>query len=111
MNRILTTLAAATAVVGVASVIPTQASAQWQVAPVVGALIIGGAAVGGVAVGAAVANEHPQGRVMVSDAQPEPAPGPAPGPIASAAPPDRFPGCYPSRAKLHGVWHDIEVCD
>jgi hypothetical protein len=79
------------------------------VAPAVAALILGGAVVGGVALGAVVANNHPQGRVMVSDAQPEQMPGPV---VASAAPVDQpQQPCRPSRARIHGVWHNIQICD
>jgi hypothetical protein len=109
MNRILTSVAAATAAIGVASAVPAPASANPViVAPAVAALILGGAVVGGVALGAAVANNHPQGRVMVSDAQPEQ----TPGPVASSAALDQpQPPCTPSRARIHGVWRNIQICD
>jgi hypothetical protein len=117
MNRIITTVAAATATIGVACALPASASANPVIlAPAIAALWLGGAVVGGVAVGAIIS--HPRGGVLVTSDVPPPAsapgpdegPAPAPGPVASAAP-DQHPGCYPSRAKIHGVWHDIQICD
>ena len=117
MNRIMTTVAAATAMIGVACALPAPASANpIVIAPAIAALWLGGAVVGGVAVGAIVS--RPRGGVLVTSDVPPPAPGPnagpgpdaGPGPVAAAAP-DQRSGCYPSRAKIHGVWHDIEICD
>jgi hypothetical protein len=124
MNRIMKGAVAATALVGVAAAAPTEASANpLIIAPALAVLLFGGVAVGGAVVGASIANSsHPRGRVMVSDATaPGPAAGPPPpapgqmseGPVAGPMVADASSGrpCYPTRAKLNGVWHDIEVCD
>jgi hypothetical protein len=101
MKRILTTLTATAAVLGVAVMAPTQASAFF-VAPAIAALAIGGGVVGGAVVGSALTNPHPRGSIVVTDASTAPEP-----PLAPAA----QPGCYPSTAKIQGVWHHIQVCD
>lgn len=135
MNRLLTTVVAATAMAGVGVAAPTEASANpLIIAPALAVLLFGGVAVGGAVVGATIANSsHPAGRVMVTDTEPAPpppgpgappppaaAPGPgpmsaapgAPGPMVAQAPDGVVnQPCYPTRAKLHGTWHDIEVCD
>jgi hypothetical protein len=110
MNRILTSAVAGAAVIGVAAAAPTQASANPVIiAPALLALALGGAVVGGAVVGSAVTNaQHPQGRVLVtSDVGPASAEA-APAQVGEAAPP---PSCRPDRAKVHGVWHNIQICD
>jgi hypothetical protein len=119
MNRILTTAVAGAAVIGVAAAVPTQASANPVViAPALLALALGGAVVGGAVVGSAATNaQHPQGRVLVtSDNGPVPADGAqvadgAQAADATPAPTGAAPGCRPDRAKIHGVWHNIQICD
>jgi hypothetical protein len=39
---------------------------------------------------------------------------PAPAPVESRAAftaADQTQSCYPSRARIHGVWHKIQICD
>jgi hypothetical protein len=112
MNRLLTTAVAGIATIGVAAAVPAPASANPVIiAPALLALALGGAVVGGAVVGSAVTNaQHPQGRVVVTDNSAPAADG-AVAPDASTAPPPAAPGCYPDRAKIHGVWHNIQVCD
>ena len=114
MNRILTTAVAGAAVIGVAAAVPTQASANPVIiAPALLALALGGAVVGSAATNA----QHPQGRVLVtSDNGPVPADGAqvadgAQAADATPAPTGAAPGCRPDRAKIHGVWHNIQICD
>ena len=77
MNRIMTTVAAATATIGVACALPAPASANPVIlAPAIAALWLGGAVVGGVAVGAIIS--HPRGGVLVTSDVPPPAPAPGP---------------------------------
>jgi hypothetical protein len=69
-------------------------------------------ALGGAVVGSAVTNaQHPQGRVLVtSDNGPAPADG-AQVAEAAPAPTGATPGRRPERTKIHGVWHNIQICD
>ena len=99
MKRILTALTATAAMIGVAVVAPTQASAFF-VAPAIAALAIGGSVVGGAVVGSALTTPRPRGSIVVTDASSAPVPAPV-----------EQPGCYPTTARIHGVWHHIQVCD
>jgi hypothetical protein len=116
MKKLSTLLTAATAMAGVAVAVPTQASAHplllapgviilhhavaaW-VAPTIAA-----AAVGGVAVGALAT--RPGGPFYPVGAAPAALPAGAP----EALPPEAAPGCYFTNARIHGVWHRVQVCD
>jgi len=106
MNRILTTLTAATAVVGVGAAVPSTASANPVViAPLAAAAILGGVGLGGIVLGtaAANANAHPAYTAAY----------PAPVEPSYVATPSVTvgPGCYFTRARVAGAWHRVQVCD
>ncbi|SDR37921.1 hypothetical protein SAMN05444161_3376 [Rhizobiales bacterium GAS191] len=106
MNRILAALTGAAALVGVAAM-PTQASANPIVlAPVAAAAILGGTAVGGTLLGTAVASNARPTYVAPTPVEP------AYGPVVAATPTVPVgPGCYYTRARIHGAWHRVQVCD
>jgi hypothetical protein len=127
MKPILTTLTAATALVGAGLSAPAPASANpIVIAPLAAAAIVGGAAVGGAALGAAATHPGPavggpvpvpaapaayygySGQVGTSyGGEPVPAYGAtAPGHgVYGTAP------CYFTNARIGGFWHRVQVCD
>ncbi|SDR64196.1 hypothetical protein SAMN05519103_09509 [Rhizobiales bacterium GAS113] len=106
MNRILAALTGAAALAGVA-LMPTQASANPIVlAPAAAAAILGGTALGGTVLGTAVAsNARP---TYVAPAPVEPAYRPV---VAATPTVPTGPDCYTTRARIHGEWHRVQVCD
>jgi hypothetical protein len=106
MKPILTTLTAAAAMVGVGMTAPTPASANPVIiAPLAAAAILGGTALTGVAVGSAAAHSAPATAVPV----PVPASPTAYYGYDGVAAPSG--GCYITRARIHGLWHRVQVCD
>jgi hypothetical protein len=104
MKPILTTLTAAAAMLGVGMTAPTPASANpLIIAPVAAAAILGGTALGGVAIGSAAAHSAPAAVVPVPAA---PSAYYAYGDGGSVAP-----ACYYTRARVHGMWRRVQVCD
>ena len=107
MNKVITGLTAAVVLGGAALTMPTSASANpLIIAPVAAAAILGGTAVTGAAVGAAAT--HPY--TYPSEAYPSGYAVPAAGPVVAAAP-AAVAGCYFTNARIHGVWHRVQVCD
>ena len=104
MKPILTTLTAAAAMVGVGMTAPTPASANPVIiAPLAAAAILGGTALTGVAVGSAAAHSAPAAAV--------PVPVPASPTGYYGYTDGGASGCYLTRARIHGLWHRVQVCD
>jgi hypothetical protein len=119
MTRAKSTLAAATAGLGLAALASTSAKAF---VPLVAAAIIGGAALGGAALGSAANNSYYYPYSYPTVAAPAPVVvAPAPAPVATLpAPTEVVTGpsvavnsttCYITHRWLNGVRHRIRVCN
>lgn len=100
MNKAMTTLAAATAALGLATAAPTAAQANpLIIAPAAAAAWLIGVGAGGILVGAAVSNHG----AIFQPASAGPPPALEPGQLA--------PGCYWAHARINGAMHRVQVCD
>jgi hypothetical protein len=106
-RKALTTLSAGALVAGLSVAAPTSASANpLIIAPAAAAAWLIGGIVGGLFVGDAIAsNGHP---FVVAASEPVP---PPPPPVVAAPVDQPAPGCYFSRARIHGMWHRVQICD
>jgi hypothetical protein len=102
MKRVLTGLAAGTAMLGLVA-LPTGAQAF---VPAVAAVIAGGALVGGATLGAATTQPYAYPYAYGAPYGPAYAQAVPPAPTVERI----APACYYTHARLHGIWRRVRVC-
>lgn len=104
MRKIVTSVGAAALALGLGAAAPTPAAANpVLIAPAWLAVTIVGSVAAGALVGASAAHAND---VAVAGGPP---PGPAPSVYVTDQP--SGPGCYFTHARVHGVYHRVQVCD
>jgi hypothetical protein len=103
MRKIVTTVGAAALAIGLGASAPTPAAANpVLIAPLWLAAIVVGSVATGAMVGASAAHAN-------DVAYAPPPPGPQPGVFVTDEP--SGPGCYYTRAVVHGAYHRVQVCN